>query len=106
MRSRFVVILALVLFPALSYGQRGKPWNSLPAEPEGATRAFPPQLRSELTQIRDAALQDDYPYQQLQHLTDSICPRPSASPHTHPAVHYVPAQLLHLGPPMHHTPPP
>src|SRR5258708_40289549 len=104
MRSRFVVILALVLFPALSYGQRGKPWNSLPAEPEGATRAFPPQLRSELTQIRDAALQDDYAYQQLQHLTDSIGPRPSGSPQADAAVHYVADELRKLGLDVHLEP--
>ncbi len=104
MRSRFVVILALVLFPALSYGQRGKPWNSLPAEPEGATRAFPPQLRSELTQIRDAALQDDYAYQQLQHLTDSIGPRPSGSPQADAAVHYVADELRKLGLEVHLEP--
>jgi carboxypeptidase Q len=97
MSSRFTLFLFLFLIPAVCHGQRSTPWNSLPAEPEAATRAFPPQLRGELAQIRDAALQDDYAYRQLEHLTDSIGPRPTGSPQADAAVHYVADELRKLG---------
>src|SRR5437879_7611853 len=104
MRSRFALFFLLLPIPALSYGQKPKSWASLPQEPEPATRAFPPQLRSELAQIRDAALQDDYAYQQLEHLTDSIGPRPQGSPQADAAVHYVADELGKLGLEVHLEP--
>ena len=73
-------------------------------ETAAATRAFPPQLRSELAQIRDAALQDDYAYRQLEHLTDSIGPRPEGSPQADGAVHYVADELRKLGLDVHLEP--
>src|SRR5713101_7021085 len=99
MRARFALFLFLFLFsiPALSQGQKAKPWNSLPKEAEAATRAFPPQLRNELAQIRDAALADDYAYKQLEHLTDSIGPRPQGSPQADAASQYVAGELRKLG---------
>ncbi len=108
MRARFALFLFLFLFsiPALSQGQKAKPWNSLPKEAEAATRAFPPQLRNELAQIRDAALQDDYAYRQLEHLTDSIGPRPQGSLQADAAVHYVADELRKLGLEVHLEPVP
>ena len=76
----------------------------MPTETESATRAFPPQLRNELAQIRDAALQDDYAYRQLEHLTDSIGPRPEGSPQADAAVHYVADELRKLGLDVHLEP--
>src|ERR1700722_13676534 len=71
-RGSFVVLF-LVLVSSFSYSQTVKPsWASLPQEAESATRAFSPQLRNQLAQIRDAVLSDNYAYQQLEHLTDSI----------------------------------
>ena len=104
MRSRFALSLILFLVPALSSGQKSRPWNSLPEEPEAATRNFPAPLRSELAQIRDAALQDDYAYRQLEHLTDSIGPRPQGSPQADAAVHYVADELRKLGLEVHLEP--
>ena len=72
-------------------------WGAIPSEPESATRAFPPQLRTELGKLRDAAMQDDYAYKQLEHLTDSIGPRPSGSPQADAAAHYVADELRKLG---------
>lgn len=97
MHFRSALVVFVFWIPVLSYGQRSKPWNSLPVEPEAATRAFPPQLRSELARIRDAALQDDYAYQQLEHLADSIGPRPTGSPQADAAAHYVADELRKLG---------
>jgi carboxypeptidase Q len=52
---------------------------------------------SDLTAIRDAALADDYAYQQAAHLSDNIGPRPSGSPQAEAAVEYVAGELRNLG---------
>ncbi len=103
MRDRFALLLSLFLMPILACAQP-KAWNALPTETESATRAFPPQLRNELAQIRDAALQDDYAYRQLEHLTDSIGPRPEGSPQADASVHYVADELRKLGLDVHLEP--
>ncbi len=61
--------LALALVAALltsCFSQTNNPvnpaWATVPQESESAKRAFPAKLRSELVQIRDAALADDYAY--------------------------------------------
>ena len=56
-----------------------------------------PQLRSELVTLRDAALSDDYTYQQTSHLTDNIGPRAVGSPQAQAAVQYVADELRRLG---------
>ncbi len=58
---------------------------------------FPPQLLAELARLRDAALQSDYAYRQLRHLTNNIGPRPSGSPQAQQAVQYVAAEMRRLG---------
>ncbi|HET7440558.1 MAG TPA: M20/M25/M40 family metallo-hydrolase [Terriglobales bacterium] len=50
-----------------------------------------------LASIRDAALADDYTYQQLAHLTENIGPRMSGSPEAKKAVEYVEQELRKLG---------
>src|SRR5258708_2692027 len=104
MRARLVVFLLFPLIPAVSPGQKPKSWDASPKEAESATHAFPLQLRSEMAQIRDAALQDDYAYRQLEHLTDSIGPRPTGSPQADGAVHYVADELRKLGLDVHLEP--
>src|SRR5229473_2925597 len=104
MRSRFALFFLLLSIPCLSYGQKPQSWASLPQESEAATRAFPTQLRSELARVRDAALQDDYAYRQLEHLTDSIGPRPAGSPQADAAVNYVADELRKLGLDVHLEP--
>jgi carboxypeptidase Q len=99
--TRFFFVL---LTSALMCGQTRPRFGSMPQEAESATRAFPPQLRSDLAQIRDAALQDDYAYRQLEHLTDSIGPRPVGSPQVEAAVHYVADELRKLGLEVHLEP--
>ncbi len=101
------VCLLLVLTPFLSCAQTATPpWASAPQETETATRAFPPQLRNDLARIRDMALADDYAYQQLEHLTDSIGPRPQGSPQADAAAYYVADELRKLGLDVHLEPVP
>jgi carboxypeptidase Q len=97
----------MLLIPLLSNAQTARSsWATPPQETESATRAFPPQLRSELARIRDMALSDDYAYQQLEHLTDSIGPRPQGSPQADAAAHYVADELRKLGLDVHLEPVP
>jgi carboxypeptidase Q len=104
MRTRFVLFPLLFLIPASSYGQVKRSQDAVPQEAEAAKRAFPAQLRSELVRIRDAALQDDYAYRELEHLSDSIGPRPSGSPQADAAIHYVADELRKLGLEVHLEP--
>lgn len=99
---RTFVLLTLCLVASVSQGQQQKiqqpqKWGAIPSEPESATRAFPAELRRELAKLRDAALADDYAYKQLEHLTDSIGPRPAGSPQADAAAHYVAEELRKLG---------
>lgn len=84
MRPRPLAGLLLILTPLL-FSQ-----NS-------SNESGPAQLRSELVRLRDAALADDYAYQQTAHLTDNIGPRPMGSPQAEGAVQYVSDQLRQLG---------
>ena len=65
--------------------------------PSGPTAEVPAQLLEELASIRDAALQDDYAYRQLSHLTENIGPRPSGSAQAEIAARYVADALRDLG---------
>src|SRR5580704_19199882 len=75
-----LIVLAAVLFPKAPAADEST------AEPIG-----------ELAALRDAALADDYAYQQVAHLTDNIGPRPTGSPQAEAAVEYVAAELRWLG---------
>ena len=99
MRPKFVVLMLFLSLAIICSAQTQPPaaWNTLPQESESATRAFPPRLRHELAQIRDAAMHDDYAYKELEHITDSIGPRPEGSPQADAAVHYVADELRKLG---------
>lgn len=95
----------LILFLLTSSVAQAPPsWAQLPREDESAQRAFPPALRQQLGQLRDAALADDYAYQRLEYLTDSIGPRPEGSAQANAAVHYVADELQKLGLEVHLEP--
>jgi carboxypeptidase Q len=66
--------------------------------------AFSPELRDQLQAIRGAALNSDYAWQELAHLTENIGPRPSGSPAAQSAVEYVAGQLRSLGLEVHLEP--
>src|SRR6476661_8577803 len=110
MRSTQLLCLPLLvsslLYGQKLYGQKPQIWGTIPHESESATRAFPPQLRSELVSLRDAALTDDFAYKQLEYLTDSIGPRPQGSPQADAAAHYVADQMRKLGLDVHLEPVP
>jgi carboxypeptidase Q len=55
------------------------------------------QLKSELRQLREAALASDYAYKQVAHLSNNIGPRLSGSPQAEQAVRYVAEELRRLG---------
>ena len=80
-------------------GQQSKP--QAPAgygnTAEQPAPTLPASLARELTTLRDAALTDDYAYQQLAHLTENIGPRPAGSLQAEAAVNYVADELRKLG---------
>jgi carboxypeptidase Q len=67
--------------------------------PEAAAQSKPisPELKTQLITLRDAALTDDYAYQQTAHMTDNIGPRPVGSVQAQAAVQYVAHELRRLG---------
>ena len=58
---------------------------------------YPPPLTSALKRIQQAALESDYAYAQVAHLSNNIGPRLSGSPQAQHAVEYVAAELKRLG---------
>ncbi|MGC2533742.1 MAG: hypothetical protein WA424_12405, partial [Candidatus Sulfotelmatobacter sp.] len=56
---------------------------------------FPPLLLQQLSAIKAAALNDDYAYRELAHLTENIGPRPTGSPQARAAAEYVAEELRH-----------
>ena len=58
---------------------------------------YDPKLLSEIKAIQKAALQSDYAYRQLAHLSNNIGPRLSGSPQAQAAVEYTAAELRKLG---------
>ena len=103
---RSVAVGLVLLVSALARPQTPQSWTALPQEPESARRAFPSELRQELVKIRQAALSDDYAYQQLEYLTDSIGPRPQGSPQAEAATRRLAEQLEKLGLEVHLEPVP
>lgn len=81
------LLLVLILFNRRAQDQ----------QTSAAPVSISPQLKSELSALRDAALSDDYTYQQTAHLTDNIGPRPVGSPQAQAAVQYVADELRRLG---------
>lgn len=58
---------------------------------------YSPQLVSEIKQVQRAALESDYAWRQVAHLSNNIGPRLSGSPQAQTAVEYVAAELRRLG---------
>src|SRR5260370_38813883 len=85
-----IVLLAAIFFiyPLLAFAQR-------PTAPQEVK--YSPQLVSEIKKIQQAALESDYAYRQLAHLSNNIGPRLSGSPQAQAAVEYVAAELRKLG---------
>src|SRR5580704_10123877 len=95
-------LIALVLIsPTLANAQNPPQTpSSVPSwmsAPQTSTANFPPLLIQQLSAIKAAALNDDYGYHQLAHLTENIGPRPTGSPQATAAAEYVAAELRKLG---------
>ncbi|MEO8433519.1 MAG: M20/M25/M40 family metallo-hydrolase [Pyrinomonadaceae bacterium] len=66
-------------------------------QPQATPIVYPAQLTSSLKQIQRAALDSDYAYAQVAHLSNNIGPRLSGSPQGEKAVEYVAAEMKRLG---------
>jgi carboxypeptidase Q len=58
---------------------------------------FPPILLQQLSAVKAAALNDDYAYRELAHLTENIGARPTGSAQAQAAAEYVAGELRKLG---------
>ena len=74
-----------------------KDWTAMMSAPQTSSQNFPPLLLQQLSAIKAAALNDDYAYRQLTHLTENIGPRPTGSPQARAAAEYVADELRKLG---------
>jgi len=72
-------------------------WGSAPQASQTDLQNFPPLLLQQLSAIKAAALNDDYAYREVTHLTENIGPRPSGSPQARAASEYVAAEVRQLG---------
>ncbi len=97
----WLVILFSSLAPTAARSQNPQPAPALFAPEPQASPAqrenFSPQLLEQLAAIKAAALQDDYAYRQVAHLTENIGARPSGSLQARAAVDYVASELRALG---------
>ncbi len=98
--SSRISIALLVISSVLASAQnppQPQPVPSWLSPPQTYTSNFPPLLLQQLSAIKAAALNDDYAYRQLAHLTENIGPRPSGSPQARAAAEYVAGELRRLG---------
>jgi carboxypeptidase Q len=92
-----VLLFASVLTFSQNPSQKPPSWASAPQASAAEQQNFPTLLLQQLSAIKSAALNDDYAYRQLEHLTENIGPRPSGSPQADAASHYVADELRKLG---------
>ena len=79
---------------------QSQPMRSFMAPPQTTPadqQNFPPLLLQQLSAIKAAALNDDYAYRELAHLTENIGARPTGSPQASAAAEYVANELRKLG---------
>ncbi|MGA7217911.1 MAG: M20/M25/M40 family metallo-hydrolase [Candidatus Sulfotelmatobacter sp.] len=103
-RSRIACQIALIVIPAVVAGAQAPaqkppvPSFMTPQQTSAADQQnFPPLLLQQLSAIKAAALNDDYAYRRLAHLTENIGPRATGSPQATAAAHYVADELRKLG---------
>jgi len=103
--ASFSSILAFVLISLTTASAQNPPQpapspRSFMAQPQPTPvdqQNFPPLLLQQLSAIKAAALNDDYAYRELAHLTENIGPRPSGSLQARAAAEYVGDELRKLG---------
>ncbi|HMH41863.1 MAG TPA: hypothetical protein VK557_00145, partial [Pyrinomonadaceae bacterium] len=79
------------------FSARGLTPAQLSRPPQAPSLQYSAQLVSEIKKAQQAAMESDYAYRQLAHLTENIGPRLSGSPQAQAAVEYVAAELRKLG---------
>lgn len=89
-RSMVVVVLWSLLITSTPTAQLSRPPQSPPLQ-------YSSQLVSAIKKVQQAAIESDYAYRQLAHLTENIGPRLSGSPQAQTAVEYVAGELRKLG---------
>jgi len=88
MKSRIGFLVAIFFISLPVFAQR----RQLPKEV-----TYPTELTAQLEKLRDAAMQSDYAYKQLAHLSHNIGPRLSGSAGAAKAVEYVTNEMRKLG---------
>jgi hypothetical protein len=86
--ANIALVIALVLANAMIVAAQ---------QPTPTPVTYPPQLVSALKRIQQGALESDYAYRQVAHLSNNIGPRLSGSPQGLHAVEYVAAEMKRLG---------
>jgi Zn-dependent M28 family amino/carboxypeptidase len=98
MRTTLLLLLATLIPPGLAAQQPNAPvTGDYDRRQKPAEATLPPALVQGLTEIRDAALSDDYAYHQVAHLTENIGPRAVGSPQAQAAIDYVAGEMRRLG---------
>src|SRR2546429_1369320 len=92
-----IAALFLVATLAIAQTQNATKSSYEKDEPTKPAKQYPPQLVNDLIALREAALEDEYAYRQVAHLTENIGARPSGSPQAQAAVDYVAEDLRKLG---------
>jgi len=80
------------------------PHSRYGAAPVPTPATINPELREQLGAVRDAALESDYAWRQLEHLTENIGPRPAGSAAAQGAAEYVAGELRRIGLDVHLEP--
>jgi carboxypeptidase Q len=101
----FVQLFAtLPLFALFLVAQNASPnpqpapsWSAPPQMSPAEQQNFPALLLQQLSAIKAAALNDDYAYRELTHLTENIGPRQTGSVQATAAAQYVAGELRKLG---------
>lgn len=88
-----ISICAFLLSATFAWSQTAPPPSALSND-----------LRDQLQAVRDAALNSDYAWHQLAHLTENIGARPAGSPQAQAAAEYVAAEMRKLGLEVHLEP--
>ena len=97
-RSVICLLMLSTLFTAPVRAQKRPRADSDYERPQAPPApSWPAPLLHELTAIREAALSDDYAYEQVAHLTENIGPRPVGSPQAQAAIEYVAGEMRKLG---------
>ena len=92
-----MALLGCWSFVALAFAEPPREIPTPSPSPSATPVVFSAQTLADLKRLRDAALNSDYAYRQVTHLSNNIGPRLSGSTQAAKAVEYVAAELKALG---------